>query len=556
MRLRFVIVALLVLVPVIRIAMTYPVFSQVLDEPYHVATGFQWLSEGRYDLEPQHPPLARVLFALPSFLRGASVSGDVVARGNQLLAGHVTAARLPNLLFFLLALITVGLWTRELYGDRAAVIAMALFGALPPVLAHAGLATTDMAAAATLVFALYALHRANWWLLGVAIGLGLIAKFSFVLFFPVAALCLRRRVPLRSLAIAAMIVFAAYRFDIGTLAAARLRVLSPDLPENTAAKYAAASGYEWVRADHIRRYQRFGELAEQRGVRNIDFVDWAKAAGHPSPLAGRRGNTMAGAPPVPPPSLADRALEPLRRAGHWIVMRAPIPAPLFWVGIDAVRIHDQIGHPAFLLGEIRDHGWWYYFPVVLFFKTPIAFLLLAAFAMRNRLAFAALAILLVAMTSSINIGVRHILPLYPLLAICAGYAATRLPRWAAAALLAWFFIATTLAHPDYLAYFNEAAGRHPENIALDSNLDWGQDLNRLARDHPSPLHIAYFGTASIDGTGEPLPPATPVAGWVAISEMKLRFEDYRWLDAYRPVRRVGKSIRLYHVENPPARPPV
>ncbi|HEV7919663.1 MAG TPA: hypothetical protein VGR02_02615 [Thermoanaerobaculia bacterium] len=549
MKLRWLFAALLVLLPLLRVALTYPVFCQVLDEPYHVAAGLQWLSEGRYDLEAQHPPLARVLFALPSFVRGASVSAsdDVVARGNALLDHHLSAARLPNLLFLILALVVVGLWTRELYGDVAALLAMALFGALPPVLAHAGLATTDMAAAATLVFALYALHRGNAWLIGLAIGLGLIAKFSFVLFFPVAALCLRRRVPLRSLAIAVLIVFGAYRFDVGTLAAARLRVLDPTLPENTATKYASAPGYEWVRADHIRRYQRFGNLAETRGVRNIDFVDWAKATGYPSPLAGRRGDTMAGAPPVPPPSLADRVLEPFRRVGHLVVMRVPIPAPLFWAGIDAVRFHDAAGHPAFLFGEIRDHGWWYYFPVVLFFKTPIPFLILAAFALRNRIAFAAVAILLVAMTSSINIGVRHILPVYPLLAICAAHAATRLPRLLVAALLTWFLVTTTLAHPDYLAWFNEAAGPHPESIALDSNLDWGQDLARLARHHPTPLHIAYFGTASIAGIGEPLPPATPVHGWVAISEMKLRFEDYRWLQGRRAVGRVGQSIRLYYV---------
>lgn len=539
-------VVLLLLVPLARVAATYPVFSQVLDEPYHVGAGFQWLSEGRYDLDAQHPPLARVLFALPSFFRGASVSGDVVSRGNALLASHLTSARVPNLLFLLLALIVVGLWTRELYGDVAALIAMALFGALPPALAHAGVATTDMAAAATLVFALYALHRGNPWLIGLAIGLGLIAKFSFVLFFPIAALCLRRRVPLRSLALAALIVFAAYRFDVGTLAAARLRVLDPNLPENTATKYALAPGYEWVRADHIRRFQRFGLYAEARGVRGIDFVDWAKAAGYPSPLAGRRGNTMASAPPIPPRSFADRALEPFRRVTHFIVTRVPIPAPIFWAGIDAVRFHDQTGHPAFLFGEIRDHGWWYYFPVVLFFKTPIAFLILAAFALRNRIAFAAIAVLLVAMTSSINIGVRHILPLYPLFAICAAHAATRLPRLWSGALLAWFLVSTTLAHPDYLAWFNEAAA-HPESIALDSNLDWGQDLRRLARHHPTPLHIAYFGTASIAGIGDPLPPATPVTGWIAISEMKLRFEDYRWLRSYRPVGKVGKSIRVYYV---------
>src|SRR5205823_5709372 len=142
-----------------------------------------------------------------------------------------------------------------------------------------------------------------------------------------------------------------------------------------------------------------------------------------------------------------------------------------------------------------------------------------------------MAMLLPAMTSGINIGIRHVLPIYPLLAISAAYAVVALwkrSRTAIIVLLAWYFIATALAHPDYMSYFNEAAGRHPERIAADSNLDWGQDLLRLAkivrREHIDHLYLAYFGTADwrrIVPAAEELPQFTRVHGWVAISENQM-----------------------------------
>jgi hypothetical protein len=179
------------------------------------------------------------------------------------------------------------------------------------------------------------------------------------------------------------------------------------------------------------------------------------------------------------------------------------------------------------------------------------------------LALAPLVMLVPPMASSINIGVRHILPIYPFLAICAGYAIVRIWAWrraVAVALLAWHFIAGAIAHPDYLAYFNETA-RHPERIALDSNLDWGQDLARLAalvrREKIPHVFMAYFGHADWRRhgiSGDDLPANTPVHGWVAISEMKLAVlgadgagNGYEWLQG-RPYRRVGDSIRLYYVE--------
>lgn len=569
----------LLLIAVLRVASTYRVFSQTIDEPIHVAAGFQWLTTDRYDLDFEHPPLSRILFAIDPWLDGvAQPAGNRVEQGNALFyrdgryLHHLTLARAGNLVWLLLALGTVFVWTKKLAGTGAAILAAALLGALPPVLAHAGLATTDMALAGITVTALYLFDR---WLdeptwaraiaLGIAVGAGLLSKFSFPLFFPLGALCLlrRTRISIRQAAVAGsmaiLLVWAGYKFEATRLVDHRLANRPPEAPEHVAAKYSRVHGYEWVRPDLVKRYRRFGEL----GAVNVDFVDWARAAGYPSPLAGRKGNTMANAPALPPVSFRDRVLEPFHRAGQWIALHVPIPATGFFRGLQVVRVHAMLGHSAYLFGEHRHEGWWYYFPVVLFLKTPVAFLILSIIGiatLRRGIAFAPLLMLAAVMPTSINIGVRHILPLFPLLAILGGIGAVALwrrSRVAAAALLLWYFIATAIAHPDYLAYFNELAGRHPERIVCDSNLDWGQDLLRLVdeaeREKLDPLYVSYFGSNDWERhlpRARPLG-ATPVTGWIAVSEehyLRRVVGDYPWLAKYEPVRRIGKSIRLYRIE--------
>src|SRR4029077_13378398 len=120
------------------------------------------------------------------------------------------------------------------------------------------------------------------------------------------------------------------------------------------------------------------------------------------------------------------------------------------------------------LGHVNHYGWWYYFPVVFFYKTPLPFLILALIGVgfivaRNRGALAValipIAFMLAVLPSSINIGLRHILPIYPPLCIAAAYGAILLwrrltLRAVVIALAAWMAIGVERAHPDYLAWFN------------------------------------------------------------------------------------------------------
>jgi hypothetical protein len=255
-------------------------------------------------------------------------------------------------------------------------------------------------------------------------------------------------------------------------------------------------------------------------------------------------------------------------------------------GIVAVKAHNDSGHLSYLLGHVRVTGWWYFYLVALAVKTPIPLLAagpvglawLARDGWRSRNSWALAPAVLVGLMltfasafSRINIGIRHVLVLYPFFALGAAYVTVRTWRWLAAwrnrrlaagpvavilALLVWQLSTLWTAYPDYLPYFNEAVP-HPQRVLVDSDLDWGQDLRRLelraAQLRIPQLSLAYRGTADL--TREPLPPFVSLAarqstsGWVAISALARTRDpaDYAWLDAYRPVERIGKSIDLYYI---------
>jgi 4-amino-4-deoxy-L-arabinose transferase-like glycosyltransferase len=229
----------------------------------------------------------------------------------------------------------------------------------------------------------------------------------------------------------------------------------------------------------------------------------------------------------------------------------------FLAGIRGLRAIDQGGHFGFLFGQVRMNGWWWYFPAAVALKSTIASLVLALFARRRGLeALAAvIAILLVAMPSHLNLGVRYVLPLYAPLAV-AGASVMFARKWLLAALLAWHTVASAIAIPDAFPYFNEAAGRRPWQYLLDSNIDWGQDVLRLRRvvrdkqiDH---LGLAVLGWHDWDALGFPphyaLQRDVPSQGWVAVSEHLFGLaRGAPWLEGRR-YERVGKSIRLYYVK--------
>jgi hypothetical protein len=246
--------------------------------------------------------------------------------------------------------------------------------------------------------------------------------------------------------------------------------------------------------------------------------------------------------------------------------------PRFLDGLATVAHNTRHAPSVFFRGEIGN-GWWSYFPTLLAIKTPIALLLLAAAGawriLKNRehraLVVVAVGIVLACMTSNLNYGVRHVLPLYVLLVIIAAYAIIDLwptrGRFATVLLAAWLVVGSALAHPDYLPWMNALAGEHPERIVVDSSLDWGQDVLRLshaARKHDiDRLGVLLFGTTDLRRIGlpptHPIDPFRPAPGWYAVSETELAMtqardpQAYAWLTNDRPFHRIGHSIRLYSV---------
>jgi hypothetical protein len=506
----------------IRVAATYTVFNHTCDEPSHIACGMEWLERGTYNFEAQHPPLARIFTALGPYLAGCRLPAknsapagvaptawfiyngtDVLYYGKQYMR-NLVLARLGMMPFFWLTLALIYYWGRRYMGEFEAVLGVFFFTFLPSALAHAGLATTDIPVTAMIAAAFVA---ALAWAEKPTPALGTLCGACVGM----ATLC----------------KFSAFAF----------------LP------VAFGAAILWY-------------IVRERPAIKLLFD-----------LSKKRLPTFA---------LAVLVGAMVIWAGYRFDFANGVPAPQLWAGIHDVMLHNSLGHTSYLFGERSEHGWWYYYPVILGIKTPLpmlAMLLLGAFShkcMRGvwlPLAFS-LGILLFSMTGGINIGVRHIMPIYVGLALVAAAAAVRLlelastAKWAGAALavtIVWMAATSLASHPDYLPYFNALAGDEPEQIAVDSDLDWGQDLNRVGqrlRELGAPtVAIASFVTARLQAMhGYPpttqVQPQVPTPGWNAVSITALRVgrlglsnshpEIKLWPDEVKPTERVGKGMWLYY----------
>lgn len=500
-------VVLVIGIGVARIVSTYHEFTQTADENNHIACGMQLLQDRVYSMDVRHPPVGRIALALGPYLEGLRLpkqGNEMAVLGNEILNSNneywhnLALARFGTLPFFVLACVVVWSWSDHLFGKWAALFSLLLFSMIPAVLAHGSLATNDMAGAATLCLALYWFtlwmeNPTSWTAarLGLGAGLAAASKFSAVLFFPVCA--------------AALILLC--------LVAAR---------------------------DSLRKLS-FRKLAGNLFLALIVacFTLWAGYLFTVEPIQASRPHVTLDRVFGGHPALHDVAVK---------ILETPYPAGSIVAGFNGLSGQNKAGQVSFFFGEWRRHGWWYFFPVIFLVKTPVPFLLLAcvailflarSFPQKHEwrtvapILFA-LVILGVSMTSGINIGLRHILAIYPLLSIVVGHAVSELwvaiPRPMLArgfptAACGWLIVSSCLAHPDYLAYFNVFASDRPERIEVDSDLDWGQDLARLSKwlhaRGVQEVTLSYFGTADLSHAGLPsfheLVPYQKASGWVAIS---------------------------------------
>lgn len=527
-----------ILIGVIRIASTWRLFAETYDEATQIACGVEWLSAHQYTFENQHPPLGRIAVGLLPYLDGAHYHGKPtrVEEGDAIFADApdyyrlLAEARAGNLIFFVLACLGVWLLARECGGEEVAAMAVASFTLIPVVLGHAGMATTDFALVACLPLAFWTWQvgldtpdRKHAALAGAATALAILSKFSSFGFLPAmlaALLALRwRRKNLPTCTRKAMV--------------------------NLAVVFAVT----------------------------MFLVCWAAYRFEVTPIRTPPGRQFL---------LLDQYIGEAGWLHAWVYRLLEVPFPLSKIlkGIGEAFQHSVDGHDAYLFGQVSRHGWWYFFPVVLLVKTPLAFMALAglgavaAIRRSNARALeclaAGMAIVLVSLSSSINIGVRHVLPVYAFGAVLAGVAVVRLwPRTKIVGALCVCLIAANIwAHPHYLADFNLLAMGTPERIVTDSDLDWGQDLpfatRALAARGVPEAWLAYAGVYDVGRergvTYHSLPPNTPVEGWVAASVRQIYFEGamarakgqpepYGWLKTIQPTMRAGRSILIFDLRN-------
>jgi len=554
----------LVAIAIVRIVATYHDVNQAYDEPAHIACGMEWLDKGTFTMEPQHPPLPRVMAALGPYLAGLRlpeiqfVKGnraegpDFYTAGNQILYArgqylrNLTLARLGTLPFFLIAVWVTFLWARSLLGDWSAVLAVFLLTMVPTVLGYCSLAYVDPALLAFVPAALFAFVR--WldspaWgrslLLGLAVAGAALSNTPWMVFLPpcfLAILACRwwalrqtASVPLRD----------ALRRWAGPLALAFLALC-----------IAVWGGYRFS----VQPLDRIFE----HPVQDVERLHL----------------------PSPAKSVALRL----------IALNPSLPAPEFFKGVLNTVGENTKLYPAYLMGKVRRGGWWYFFFFMLAFKTPPGFLLLGVVGTvwalaqfrkdRNwHLAVPAVCVLAILAASTlikVNLGVRHILFLYPLFAILGAFVCLELwearPRWprlvpaGLGAFLLGLALASAWVHPNYVGYTSVLAGNSPDQYLLvGGDFDAGHDIWRLqqvlAEHKVEHLHLRLYTSADLTQMNLPpyetLVPFEHTTGWIAISVYHLRLGEspwypasageYAWLNDIKPVARINKTIRLFYI---------
>jgi hypothetical protein len=439
------------------------------DELVHVPSGYQYLVAGNFRLNPEHPPLVKMLACLPllvirprvylepdggeqEFARFTVLASLEFWQMNQPRFQRIAFwSRAPIVLLTLALGVVIFVYGRRLFGARAALLAVALFTFEPTMLAHGWIVHTDIAAALSYLlffFALQGHYREPTWsracCLGLVTGFALLTKFSLAILMPIFSL---------------------------TLVYIAVRANRPGI----------------ARRDLVLQ----GCLASAIVLLLINAAYYFQ---HPA-LATPEAKFIAGTAPT---------VLAAERITAWLKLLSRVFPTYYLFGLYTVFAHNHFGHPTSLLGHYSSFGWWYYFPVAFALKTSLPFLLLSVAAVgwalwagisgREKklitLLLPAAIYLAVSMSSSINIGVRHLAPVFPFLFLLGGALLDRLlkasrvkvPRVLVVVVLGWILTDGVRAYPDYLSSTNSLAfGKPAWTLLSDSNVEWGQNIGELAR---------------------------------------------------------------------------
>jgi hypothetical protein len=510
--------------------------SQTIDEATHLAAGYSYLATSDFRLDPEHPPLIKELQTVPLFFLyrlpfepdsrqwhdadSYRIGRDFVYRSRIPADQILLLSRLSNLFLGVLLVALIGWWAYRLWGMRAAVLAMALACFEPNLIAHSSLVTTDVGVTLFVFLALYLLWEYQN--------------------FPTWS-------RLGATGIATGMALVSKFSSLLLIPALGLTIAMPILLDKMAFIFS-------------RKEKQIAPRQEltQAGTLFLMILFFAVLT-------------------IPSAYL-------FQGYRHWIS------------GLQHFMTIAEDGRPAFLAGEYSSHGWWSYFIFSFLIKTPLGSLILIAASLvfyragrplaRREAIFLLVPVLIffsATTQAKVNIGIRHILLVYPFLFVLASRLTTiRLSRtWLAPTLIGALVLFTVLSSlriaPHQLAYFNESIGGPEQGYRYlsDSNLDWGQDLKGLKayieREKLPIIYLSYFGTAppayygiryqdvASKGTLGPPPPEKVPADAprkiLAISAYNLQDVSkadnplFRWLWTRRPIAKIGYSIFVYDLTN-------
>ncbi len=561
--------ALLLLVLLCELTLSVRQQSLTYDESCHLFAGYLFWEKPDFGVNPEHPPLVKALAAIPLlsmhlklpparrltayFKAEGYFDGRDFIFGNGGGAGAdriIFRARMAAASLSLLLGLLVFLAAREMFGTGAALIALTLLVFEPNIVAHGAYVTTDMGIACFMFASIYALYRyvkAPSWTrmiaMGLAAGLALASKHSAVLLLPMAA---------------ALIGTEMVRGDRATH------------PANQVTRKSA----KWLVGGLV--------VASLIGY----GVLWGFYGFHYS--ARPEGLQMN-----PPLAEYVRGLKSSEAGLFLGLARWHILPESYLYGLADMRLA-AASYPTYLLGKIYAHGVWFYFPAAFIIKSTAAFMaliVLSGFAIgrgklqgRREILFLTIPpvlYLLFASTNGLNIGARHILPMYAFLAVLIGGAVVALANgrrhwvYITGVLLLWHVVSASRSYPDYLAYSNEIWGGSANTYKYlsDSNTDWAQELkavkNYLDERAIKDCWFAYLAEPAIEFRAYGIPckqlptvniggmdvPAT-IHGTVLISASTLAgFEfgsnilnPYRQFQQLRPVNFIKHGVFVYDGE--------
>lgn len=555
--------------------------SATWDEPQHLTAGYLALAKRDYRLDPQHPPLLRMWSTLPLLtMRGIRADTEPIDNAkvcewigagqffysNKFLYDWNKGDRLLNASRFMIVLLgillgaLVFLWARQLYGFIAAVIVLIFYMLEPNILAHASLVTTDFAitcfAFGIFYFTWRTTRRLTVWNIVGLMGFSaaaVVSKYSAVAFLPVAVVLL--------------LVHAVW------CPAWSCRIGEPQELTTRKPRLLIAGGLAvllalccWLAIWIVYGFRYLPSASPTWRFRFTEECQQYWPVRQRAPM--------------------------LARVVTWVDDHHLIPNA-YSQGFLLGQARAQ-SRGTYLLGKVRTEGVWYYFPIAFLVKTPLAVILLSLAGLvacglrwptlRQNEIFILTPLLVytgATLVSNLNIGLRHLLPVYPLLLLLLGKVTAEflggMRRIVVVILMALAIVELWFVYPNYLTFFNLAVGGpgKGDRYLVDSNLDWGQDLKGLKRwmvgKGVDQINLSYFGTADPSyynikciflpagaSLWDSQARAPELPGYVAVSVTNLRgpyFNDagrqfYKPLLAMRPVAVIGNSIRVYRIDRP------